>query len=84
MTTTALLTPDRRWALDVMARTYPQPARISKTTLHVPDRFALVDASEADWLVETGLADHGLGPTMLSLTAAGLAACRAAGIAVAS
>ncbi len=80
MTTTALLTPARRRALEVLAATHPRPARVSNTTA-APPGAALVYWQSADWLTAEGLArvnDTG----GLVLTAAGVIACGAADIEV--
>ncbi len=82
MTTTALLTDARRRALEVMALVHPRPARYSNATAKTSGA-ALVYWQSADWLTAEGLArvtDAG----GLVLTAAGVIACRAAGIEVRS
>lgn len=78
--TTPLLTPARRRALEVMAATHPRPARVSNSTTRTVG-VALVYWQSADWLIAQGLAcavDSG----GLVLTAAGVIACRAAGVEV--
>jgi hypothetical protein len=80
VTTTALLTPARRRALEAMAATHPRPARVSNATV-TTGGTALVYWQSADWLASEGLArvnDAG----GLVLTAAGVIACQAAGIEV--
>lgn len=80
--TTAILTPGRRRALEVLAATHPRPGTYSNSTAMSVEgaKVALVAADEADWLLEQSLVTFG-GPKV-DLSTAGLIACRAAGIEV--
>lgn len=66
-TTTALLTPARWRALEVLAATHPRPGRYGNETKVRPLRpaeasagsttVALVQCQAADWLIEAGLVE---------------------------
>lgn len=81
--TTSLLNKPRRRALEVMAATHPRPGRVSNATT-TAGGTALVYWQLADWLLDEGLASTTDHAGHLVLTAAGVIACRAAGIEVRS
>lgn len=77
------LTPARRRALEVLADVHPRAGRYSNSTGRSEQGVARVYHQTADWLIEQGFVErHGAGMAKLSLTAAGLDACRDAGIPV--
>lgn len=82
MTTTALLTPARRRALEVLAASHPRPGRYSNSTAMSVEgaKVALLHWQAADWLICEQLVT--CINEMVRLTPAGLIACRAAGIEV--
>lgn len=86
--TTALLTPARRFALEVLAATHPRPGRYSNgTKIGTDTRAPLIHWQAADWLIEQGLVSCSTAvaeEARLTLTDGGLAACRSAGIEVRS
>ncbi len=82
---TALLTPARRRALEVLAAAHPRPGRYSNETKRGGDtNVALLHWQAADWLVDQGLvvAAGMPGAPQLTLTTAGIIAAKAAGIEV--
>lgn len=73
----------RRRALEVLAAVHPRPGRYSNSTGRSEQGVARVYHQTADWLIEQGLVERsGAGGAVLRLTAAGVAACREAGVTI--